>query len=109
MIKQALLWNNLQEQAICLQVTPSSCLKMFSCSRLEDAYHIMAYCMYPREVTPIWKGLGSSSAILKELNLKRDWLRRGPTFFKKHRQIMKLVTFTDGKDITIEYFYHTLF
>ena len=109
MIKQALLWDDLLEQAICLQVIPSSCLKMFSSSRLEDAYHIMAYCMYPREVTPIWKGLGSSSEILKELNPKRDRLKRGPTIFLKHRQIMKLVTFTDGKDIIIKSFYHTLF
>ena len=103
-----MLWDDLLEQAICLQVSDPLILSE-NVQQFKVAYHIMAYCMYPREVTPIWKGLGSSSEILKELNPKRDRLKRGPTFFLKHRQIMKLVTFTDGKDIIIEYFYHTLF
>ena len=50
--------------------------------------------------------VGNFEGIKPQKRPIKAWL---PTFFLKHRQIMKLVTFTDGKDIIIEYFYHTLF
>ena len=59
----------------------------------------------------IWKGWGCSSEVLNKTP-KGDRSGRGPSFFwplketmLKHRQMKNTVTFNDGRDITIKYFY----
>ena len=59
----------------------------------------------------IWKGWGCSSEVLNK-SPKGDRSGRGPSFFwplketmLKHRQMKNTVTFNDGRDITIKYFY----